>query len=260
MNRLVDRPFWERLQDQWASRDGLHYLIFFLVIVMSLWAFFGIADEVMEGDSLAFDRAVLTALREPGDLSDPIGPVWLEQAVRDVTALGGSTVLTLITLAVVGFLMLQGKPRTIGFLLFAIIGGLLLSLLMKEGFARPRPDFLPHGQEVYTASFPSGHSMNSAIVYLTLGAILARAQRARAVKIYFLTVAIVITLLVGLSRIYLGVHWPTDVLAGWSAGAAWAMLCWLFVHTLQRRRVVERETGGEGTGAPANGPRRGPDS
>lgn len=243
MNRLVDRSLWERLQDRWATGDGAHYLIFFLVIAVSLWAFFAIAGEVMEGDSQAFDRAVLTALREPGDLSDPLGPIWLEQAVRDVTALGGSTVLTLITIAVIGFLALEHKPRTIGFLLFAVVGGLLLSLLLKHGFDRPRPDFLPHGQEVYTASFPSGHSMNSAIVYLTIGAILARAQRARAVKIYFLTVAIVITLLVGLSRIYLGVHWPTDVLAGWSAGAAWAMLCWLLVHYLQRRRVVERETG-----------------
>lgn len=235
MERLLP---WHRL-----GRDGLQYLVFFLIIALGMLAFTEIASEVMEGDSLAFDRQVLEAMRTPGDLSDPIGPIWLEQSVRDITALGGSTILTLITVAVVGFLVLEGKPRTIGFLLLAVIGGLLLSLALKAGFDRPRPDFLPHGQEVYTASFPSGHSMNSAIVYLTLGAILARAHRARAVKIYVLTAAILITIMVGLSRLYLGVHWPTDVLAGWSAGGAWALLCWLLIHHMQRRRMVEAETG-----------------
>lgn len=229
------------------NRDGLQYLIVFLVIAVSLWGFTELASEVIEGESLAYDRRILEAFRVPGDLSDPLGPVWLEQAVRDVTALGGSTILTLILVAVVGFLLLERKPRTIGFLLLAVIGGVLLSLALKAGFARPRPDFLPHGHDVYTASFPSGHSMNSAIVYLTLGAILARAQRARAIKVYVLSIAILVTVLVGISRLYLGVHWPSDVLAGWSAGAAWALLCWLLIHRMQRTRMVEAEAGIEDT-------------
>ena len=247
------------------NRDGLQYLIFFLVIAMSLWAFAELADEVIEGESLAYDREILEAFRVPGDLSDPLGPGWLEQAVRDITALGGSTLLTMIVIAVIGFLLLERKPRTIGFLLLAVIGGLLLSLAMKAGFDRPRPDFLPHGHTVYTASFPSGHSMNAAIVYLTLGAILARAHRSRAVKIYVLSVAILVTVMVGLSRVYLGVHWPSDVLAGWSAGAAWAVLCWLLIHRMQRRRMVEDEAAlgeaGEGptpgSGGAAQGARAG---
>lgn len=226
---------------RWLTSDGIHYLIGFLLIALSLWAFVEIVGEVNDGDSQAFDRAILTALRTPGDLADPLGPVWLEQSVRDLTALGSSTILTLITVAVVGFLLLESKPRTIGFLLVAIVGGLVLSLLLKEVFDRPRPDFLPHGQEVYTKSFPSGHSMNAAVVYLTLASILARAQRARAVKVYVLISAIVITVLVGFSRLYLGVHWPTDVLAGWIAGAAWAAFCYLFIHHMQRKRMVEQE-------------------
>jgi undecaprenyl-diphosphatase len=237
--------FHDLLSRRRLSSHGLRYLIAFLIIALSLWIFVGIAEEVVEGDSLAFDRAILEALRTPGDLSDPVGPVWFEQAVRDVTALGGTTILTLITVAVVGFLLLERKPRTIAFLLLAVIGGLLLSMALKAGFDRPRPDFLPHGQEVYTASFPSGHSMNSAIVYLTLASILASAHRARRVKVYVVTAAIVITALVGVSRVYLGVHWPTDVLAGWTAGAAWSVFCWLLMHRMQQRRVVEGEAGPE---------------
>jgi undecaprenyl-diphosphatase len=227
------------------SGDAFRYLISFLVIALSLWAFIGIAAEVIEGDTLEFDRKILEALRTPGDLSDPLGPVWFEHGMRDITALGGSTILTLITVAVTGFLMLERKPRTIGFLLLAVLGGLLLSIALKAGFDRPRPDFLPHGQEVYTSSFPSGHSMNAAVVYLTLASILAQAHRARRLKIYLISTAIVMTALVGVSRVYLGVHWPTDVLAGWTAGAAWAVFCWLLLQRMQQRRMVEGEAGSE---------------
>lgn len=224
------------------TRDGRSQLVFFLLIAVSLWAFVGISGEVMEGDTQALDRRVLEAFRTPGDLSDPLGPVWFEQSVRDITALGGSTILTLISVAVLGFLLIEGKLHTAGFLLLAVLGGLLISLALKYGFDRPRPDFLTHGQKVYTASFPSGHSMNAAIVYLTLGAILAKAHKSWAIRIYVLSVVIVITVMVGLSRVYLGVHWPTDVLAGWVAGAAWSLVCWTIFHALQAHRVVEQES------------------
>jgi undecaprenyl-diphosphatase len=228
---------------RWWRRADFATLALFLVLAGSLWAFVELADEVVEGEAAAFDRAVLSMLREAGDLSDPIGPTWVEEAVRDITGLGGTAILTLIGLAVVGYLALTGHPRMIAFLVLAILGGLLLSLLLKAGFARPRPDFLPHGQAVYTASFPSGHSMNAAVVYLTLGAILARAHAQRALRVYFLGLAVLLTALVGLSRLYLGVHWPTDVLAGWTAGAAWAVLCGLGALALQRRRVLEQDEG-----------------
>lgn len=228
---------------RWLTGDGIHYLTGFLFFTISLWIFAEIAGEVVEGDTLAFDRAVLEALREPDDLSDPLGPNWVEEAVRDVTALGSSALLTLFSVFAVGFLILERKPKTIAFLVLAVVGGLVLSLWLKGIFDRPRPDFLTHGQVVYTKSFPSGHSMNAAVVYLTLGSILARAHQARAIKIYVLASSILLAVLVGLSRLYLGVHWPSDVLAGWSAGAGWAVLCYLFIHHLQRRHMIEQETG-----------------
>jgi undecaprenyl-diphosphatase len=117
---------------------------------------------------------------------------------------------------------------------------MLLSTALKLGFARPRPDLVPHGVRVYTASFPSGHAMLSAVTYLTLGALLARVQPQRRVKAFLLGLAIALTVLIGMSRVYLGVHWPSDVLAGWCGGAAWASLCWFVALQLQRRGEVER--------------------
>lgn len=227
--------------DATGTRDGRRVLILFLVGAASLWVFALIAGLVSGGDSQPFDRWLLNALRSPGDLSDPLGPVWFEEAVRDITALGGSAVLTLVVIAVVGLLALVRRPKTILFLVLAVVGGLLLSLALKAGFDRPRPDFLVPGQRVYTASFPSGHSMNAAVVYLTLASIVACSVRRHAVKMYVMLTAIVVTMLVGLSRIYLGVHWPTDVFAGWSAGAGWAVFCWLLMHAMQARHLVESE-------------------
>jgi undecaprenyl-diphosphatase len=114
---------------------------------------------------------------------------------------------------------------------------------MKWAYARPRPELVPHGAEVYTASFPSGHSMMSAVVYLTLGALLARTQSSQGAKIYILSVAVILTVLVGTSRVYLGVHWPTDVLAGWALGGLWALICWLAMLWLQASGQVEDEAG-----------------
>lgn len=195
-----------------------------------VWAFAALADEVLEGETRGFDTALLLALRNPADLADPIGPGWLEEIGRDFTALGGVAVLSLAVLAVIGFCLLQARPRTALLVFFASTGGLLLSSLLKHGFERPRPDLVPHGSIVYTASFPSGHSMMSALVYLTLAALLARGQPDRRVRLYLLALALFVTLGVGVSRVYLGVHWPTDVLAGWAAGAAWALLFWLIAQ------------------------------
>src|SRR5690606_2993408 len=127
------------------------------------------------------------------DPSEPLGPHWLEETGRDITALGGMTVLALITLSVAGFLVLQGRSHMAGLILATIVSGMLLSYAFKYGFDRPRPDLVPHGSYVYTSSFPSGHSMMSAVVYLTLGALLARVQSNRSVKIYLLTVAVLLT-------------------------------------------------------------------
>jgi undecaprenyl-diphosphatase len=221
----------------------LTVLVLLALAAAGLWAFVAIADEVVEGETISFDRALLVALRNPSDLSDPIGPPWVEELFRDFTALGGVGVLAFLTFAVIGFLLLERRKRAALLILAAVGGGLLLSTLLKEVFSRPRPDLVPHGSYVYTASFPSGHSMMSAATYLTLGALLARVQPRRRLKIYILCVAILLTLVVGFSRVYLGVHWPTDVLAGWSVGAVWALLCWLVARWMQRRGQLEQAAG-----------------
>ena len=154
---------------------------------------------------------------------------------RDFTALGGVGVLSLFTLLSVIYLWLQGLRRVAVFVLLAILGGLLLSTLLKAGFDRPRPDIVTHGSMIYTSSFPSGHSMLSAVVYLTGAAMLAMVHKTRGLRIYLIGCAVLTTLLVGTSRVYLGVHWPSDVLAGWAAGSAWAAACWLLAHWLQER-------------------------
>ena len=214
-------------------------LILLALAAGGIWAFVVIAGEVSEGDTHALDESILLALRNPADHADPLGPVWLEETMRDLTALGGIPILLLLTLATAGYLSFRRAWGQIALLAVAVLGALLLSTLLKSGFDRPRPDLVPHGARVLTASFPSGHAMISAAVYLTLGAMLSSVQSGRRLKTYFVTLAVVITLLIGISRVYLGVHWPSDVLAGWAAGASWAILVWLAARQLRRPGEVE---------------------
>ena len=236
------QPFLDRARDL-SLRFRLNEagpLVTLAVLSLFAWGFVSIAGEVLEGDTEALDRAIMLGLRVPGDLANPLGPGWLEEAARDITGLGGNAVLTLVTLASATYLAMTGKRRAALLLLVAVGGGTLLSTLLKSGFERPRPDLVPHQVRVYTASFPSGHAMISAVTYLTLGSLLARTESRRAVKGFLLGLAVVLTLLVGASRVYLGVHWPSDVLAGWCGGAAWAALCWFVELQLQRTGQVER--------------------
>jgi undecaprenyl-diphosphatase len=227
-----------------VSRAERITLVSVIVAAVLLFAFATIANAVGRGSTHAFDEWLLIALRTPGDLADPIGPMWVEEMMRDFTALGSTGVLTLVVLVIAGFLAMTEKMHAALFVLVSVGSGTLLSQGMKWVFSRPRPDLVPHGAEVYTASFPSGHSMMSAVVYLTLGALLARTQSDLAVKVYVLVVAVVLTVLVGISRVYLGVHWPTDVLAGWSLGGVWALLCWLVMAWMQAQGQVEGEAAG----------------
>ncbi len=226
----------------WA-RAEIGALAVVLIAALALLGFGILAATVTGGGAGGFDKAVLLALRSTDDLSDPIGPRWLERAVGDVTSLGSFAVLGLITIGAAGYLVADGKRHAAIFVLVAIGGGTALSSAMKLLFERPRPDVVAHLVPVQTLSFPSGHAMLSAVTFLTLGAILMRVQPRRRMKAYILAAAITLTLLVGLSRIYLGVHWPTDVLAGWCLGAAWAMACWLVAAWLQARQQVERDAG-----------------
>ena len=194
------------------------------------FAFFKLASEVSEGDTMALDRAILTGLRSPADPALPIGPHWLPEAMTDFTALGSATILWLVCMAVIFYLLLGRRPWTALFVFAATAGGIALGGLLKLIYARPRPALVSHLVDVTSSSFPSGHATDSAIVYLTLAALLARTIPERASRIYIIGVAILLTLLIGASRVYLGVHWPSDVAAGWAIGAAWA-LGWSLVYS-----------------------------
>jgi undecaprenyl-diphosphatase len=206
-----------------------------LVIVAGTWGFIELADKVEEGRTQHFDERVIEwCNRHPG-------PPWLQDVGRDLTALGGITVLTLVTIAVGIFLLISGKRGAAVLMVVAVVGGLVISSVIKHFVSRDRPPQQFRQAYVFTKSFPSGHSMLSAVTYLTLGALLAQVTKGKWLKVYIISVAIIITGLVGISRVYLRVHWPTDVLAGWTAGLVWAILCQLVARWLQRRGAVEQE-------------------
>lgn len=242
---------WHQRALAWG-REEMVVLVTFGLLAGGAWAFMELADEVGEGSTEAVDRAVVLKLREPADLSDPVGPRWFEEMCRDFTALGSVGVLTLLTAGVVGWLALRGQSGSAVLVVVAVLGGLLLSSLLKDFFDRDRPSLVPHGTFVYTQSFPSGHAMLSATTYLVLGVMLAATERSHWLKMFYLGTAVFLMILVGFSRVYLGVHWPTDVLAGWTAGAVWALACWLAAGILRRRRWLpapqrlEQEPGSAG--------------
>lgn len=239
----------------WLGRHELPILLAPGFAAAVAWMFIELADEILEGETHEVDRALLLSLRKSGDPSEPLGPRWLEEMMRDVTAFGGTGPLVFITLAAVIYLLLRRRHRTALFVFLAVGGGQVLSSLLKLGFDRPRPDLVPHGMTVYTASFPSGHAMMAAVTYLTLGALLARTETRKRLKAYFILMALLLTLVIGFSRVYLGVHWPSDVLGGWMAGTAWAALCWSLAILLQRKGDIERENAPEDNGPlPGNRP------
>jgi undecaprenyl-diphosphatase len=210
--------------------------IFFLLVAGGLVLGFGLlAEEVVEGDTAGFDRAILMAFRNAGDPTNPIGPPWLEEMGRDVTSLGSFAFLAFVSVAAVVYLLITRKRWYAALVALAVAGGEAISTLLKVAFDRPRPDVI-HSARVFTASFPSGHAMLSAVTFLTLGALLAKASPDHRVKAYFVSLALFLTIMVGLSRVYLGVHYPTDVLAGWCVGSAWAILCWSVIRWAEQRR------------------------
>ena len=222
------------MRDQTAKDHQKGAPLYLLTIACLLFIFGLIAQTVVEGKSSAFDRSIILAFREHSNPSAPIGPAWVQEAARDLTSLGSIMVLVIITLVIAGYLFLARRQGSAWLMVVAVFGGIAVSDLLKFAFGRPRPDFISPAARVFTTSFPSGHATLSAITYLTIAGLLAESQSSARVGMYFIVVAALLTILIGVSRIYLGVHYPTDVLGGWCVGAAWALGCWVLMTWLQR--------------------------
>jgi undecaprenyl-diphosphatase len=220
MRTLRERPWVRSL----LQRLELRVLAMIVAAGAAVLAFLELSEEVGEGDTQALDRHILLWFRNPADPTDPIGSRGVEQAVRDITALGGVTCLTLFVVVAAASLLFFRRRRAAVVLVVAALLAEVCNDGLKAIFGRARPDLVPHGAYVYTHSFPSGHAMLSAAVYLTLAAILASLDARRGFKTFVFSIASLLVVTVGISRIYLGVHWPSDVLGGWTLGAAWALV------------------------------------
>jgi len=237
---MKDRPFGTSDIPGWLNRYEPLLLVMFALVSGGILLFIYLTGEVLEGSTKGFDEAILLALRQPGDLSVPIGPAWLTHAVKDITSLGGTTVLALMTTLVTIYLLFDRQRAIAIFVLASVLGGWALSAALKVSVARPRPDIVPHLVEVNDLSFPSGHAMVSAVTYLPLAALISGTRTYRSTRVFTVAAGILLTLMIGASRIYLGVHYPTDVLGGWCAGATWALACWIIA-----RRYISLAPNGE---------------
>lgn len=225
---------------RWIGSHSLGTLLALTTVFGALWLVIELADEVGEGDTQVIDERLLLALRSATDRDDPLGPPWVEQAMIDVSALGSTTIYVILSVLVTGYLLMRRNPRAGALLAVAVAGGQAVSWLLKGVLDRPRPDLVEHlSPTLLDGSFPSGHTVMATVTYLTLAAMLCRVHRGRALRAYFLVTAFLLALVVGVSRVYLGVHWPSDVAAGLAAGAGWSSLCWLAARALQRRGQVE---------------------
>jgi undecaprenyl-diphosphatase len=218
------------------ARTEIAALSALFVVTAGITIFADLAEDMREGDGQAFDQSILSAMRPHADLSDAWGPWWLEEAAADLTSLGGIAVLTLFATIVILFLFLQRKHLSALLLLVGLGGGVVLSEGLKSVFERDRPPQIYQAVDTINASFPSGHALLSAVFYLSIAVMLTRAFPERRFKAYVLGVGVALTLIVGMTRIYLGAHWATDVFAGWSVGAAWAMTLWLVSYGIARRQ------------------------
>lgn len=240
----VDRTELTRLAGRLyrLARSEIAPLTALFVAGVGVLSFIEVADDMTEADGRAFDSAVLGMMRPHSDPADAWGPWWLEEALADITALGGLSVLGLFALAVIGFLVIQRKRLSAVMLAAGLLGGVALSEGLKGVFDRERPPVEYQAVETINASFPSGHALLSTVFYLSVGVMLARVLPSKRLKAWVMGVAVTVALLVGVSRIYLGAHWATDVMAGWSLGAAWAMALWLAAHLIER--VQSRRSAG----------------
>ncbi len=221
---------WKRAR-LFIQNTDMKVLIALSIFMFGMLGFWAIAEDLIEPDPHSLDYSILYFLRSPDDLSNPLGPLWFEYAVSDVTALGGHAIISILMLSATLYLVATRQMQRAILILAAVVSGALISSVLKLGFDRPRPDIVDHLTHAMSSSFPSGHAFLSAVVYLSLGALIARAHQQITIRTIVMMGAVLLVLIIGLSRIYLGVHWPTDVVAGWFFGAAWAAIWWLADYT-----------------------------
>lgn len=172
----------------------------------------------------ALDTRILLALRNPANPAQLAGPLWFQDMLRDFMGLGGIGVLVLFIAGGLGILWLAARRREAWWFLGGVIGAFIIASVMKRLIGRPRPELIPHETYVFTASFPSGNTLMATVVWLLLAFALADAVGRRAVRDYAVFGALVIAALVGVARVYMGVHWPSDVIEAWGIGIAWVWL------------------------------------
>ena len=219
-------------------RAGVGLFLVFGVIISAaaIWGFATIAGEVREGDTQAFDEAML-------HLIDEHRVAWVERSLLEITALGTGLVVSVIVGVAAMFLWLTRHRYSAVLLLVATLGGIVLNNLLKLTFKRPRPQVFEWVTEPMSSSFPSGHAMSSAIVYVTVAYLAARLMKRRIFRWLTMLAALLLIALIGLSRLYLGVHYPSDVLGGFVIGIAWAAFCMATLEAVQAyaRRNAPRE-------------------
>jgi undecaprenyl-diphosphatase len=207
-----------------------------LVCGLALWGLIYLGGEMREGETLGFDRDLMMALRAPGRPHAPIGPPWLPDAMRDVTALGSTALITLATLTASAALLYRKRWGRALVLLLVVVLANASDDLLKVFYNRARPDFAVAGLYIRSQSFPSGHSTASAALWLSLATIAASFEARTDAKVFWFVTAVLAILAVGFSRVYLGAHWPTDVVAGWVLGAMWALIGWAAWNWLSPRQ------------------------
>ncbi len=216
------------------SKAALSPRFAWAMLAASLAIFLVLSITAPGGAFEAAERDFMLSLRNGDDPALLNGPGWLLYFVQNITALGGWPVLTVFSLALAGALMVQKQWSFLLVLLAVVIGETVITGIFKDFFGRVRPDFLPHLTSASSKSFPSGHSASAAAVYLTFGLAIANMVKQRAIRRYALGASLAVVFLIGASRVFLGVHYPTDVIAGWCIGAAWASAVWLAVWRLGR--------------------------
>jgi undecaprenyl-diphosphatase len=206
------------------------------VIALTAGTMFGVTYwAVASGVTQSLDESVIVALRIPGHPEDPRGKPWMEHLARDITSFGAATPLVILTFALGCFCFMVNRRADGVQLVVTVVTGMGFYTLVKYAVGRPRPELVSHLVYSTTSSFPSGHAMASALFYLTLTSIgLGRTAHGMG-RLYAWLCVILWIAAIGFSRVYLGVHWPTDVIAGWAAGTAWFLACRIILQMFGSR-------------------------